>query len=74
MCFVLSSRSGLEKTLLGGAWLAQLVEHGTLDLRVIGSSPTLGVTITQKSFFLKKIPLDFVSAICKLLGSLSFQS
>ena len=25
-----------------GAWLAQSVEHGTLDLRVISSSPTLG--------------------------------
>ena len=25
---------------------AQLVEHGTLDLKVVGSSPTLGVGIT----------------------------
>lgn len=25
-----------------GAWLAQLVEHGTLNPRVVGSSPTLG--------------------------------
>ena len=25
------------------AWLAQSVEHQTLNLRVVGSSPTLGV-------------------------------
>ena len=25
-----------------GAWLTQLVEHETLNLRVVGSSPTLG--------------------------------
>ena len=29
-----------------GTWLAQLVEHATLDLRVVGLSPTLGVEIT----------------------------
>jgi len=28
---------------LGGVWLAQLVEHPTLDPRVVSSSPTLGV-------------------------------
>ena len=28
-----------------GAWLAQVVEHGTLDLGVISSGPTLGVQI-----------------------------
>ena len=26
----------------GVTWLAQLVEHETLNLRVMGSSPTLG--------------------------------
>ena len=26
----------------GGAWLAQLVRHATLDLGVVSSSPTLG--------------------------------
>lgn len=31
---------------LGGAWLAQLEEHATLDLGLVGSSPTLGVAIT----------------------------
>lgn len=31
---------------LRGAWLAQSVEHRTLDLRVVSSSPTLGVEPT----------------------------
>ena len=30
----------------GGAWLAQLEEHATLDLRVVSWSPMLGVEIT----------------------------
>ena len=34
----------------GGAWLAQSVEHVTLDLEVVGSSPMLGVEITLKIF------------------------
>ena len=29
------------------AWLAQSVEHETLNLRVVGSSPTLGETFLQ---------------------------
>jgi len=29
-----------------GAWLAQSVEHTTLDLGVVSSSPTLGVEVT----------------------------
>ena len=29
-----------------GAWLVQLVEHETLDLKVMSSSPILGVEIT----------------------------
>ena len=29
-----------------GAWLVPLVEHATLDLRVVSLSPTLGVEIT----------------------------
>ena len=28
-----------------GAWVAQLVEHATLDLGVMGSSPMLGAEI-----------------------------
>lgn len=44
-------RKGMRDT-----WLAQLVEHATLDLGVMGSSPVLGVEITSKNiyiFFLK---------------------
>ena len=29
----------------GGAWLAQLVEHVTLDPRVVSLSPMLGVEV-----------------------------
>ena len=35
-----------EEGVLGGTWLAQLVECVTLDLRVVSSSPTLGIEIT----------------------------
>jgi len=31
-----------------GAWLAQLVEHATLDLRVVNSSPMLSIEITSE--------------------------
>jgi len=31
---------------IGGAWLAQLVEHATLVLRVVSLGPTLGVEMT----------------------------
>lgn len=30
---------------LGGAWLAQTLEHTTLGLRIMGSSPTLGIEL-----------------------------
>ena len=30
----------LTKKQIGGTWLAQLVEHETLDLEVVSSSPT----------------------------------
>ena len=36
------------KLLLGCSWLAESVECKTLDLRVMSSSPTLGVEITKK--------------------------
>ena len=35
----------LRKFAVVGAWLAQSVEHVTLDLRVVGSRPTLGIEI-----------------------------
>ena len=31
-----------------GTWLAQLEKYGTLDLRVMSSSSTLGVEFTEK--------------------------
>ena len=34
-----------RSTLVMAAWLAQSVEHETLNLRVVGSSPTLGVLL-----------------------------
>ena len=33
----------------GGTWLAQLVEHATLDLGVVRLSPMLGIDITLKN-------------------------
>ena len=36
------------------AWLAQSVEHETLNLRVVGSSPTLGVFSMRLAFWKKK--------------------
>ena len=38
--------NGFKQTGWRGAWLAQSEEHVTLDLRVVGSSPTLGAEIT----------------------------
>ena len=38
----------------GGAWLAQLEEHATLDLGVVSSSPMLSVKITLKKKLQKK--------------------
>ena len=34
--------------MIQGTWLAQSVEHTTLDLRVVSLSPGLAVEITQK--------------------------
>ena len=39
------------KMFLRGSWLAQSVEHVTLDLGVMSLSPTSGVDITKKIFF-----------------------
>ena len=36
----------IKKEDFKGTWLAQLIERVTLDLRVVGLSPTLGVEIT----------------------------
>ena len=39
-------QSDNKKHYFRGAWLAQLVEYATLDLRVRSSSPVLGIKIT----------------------------
>ena len=36
-------------------WLAQSVEHMTLDLETVGSSPMLGVEFTQKKWGRREI-------------------
>lgn len=36
------------KETLGGSWLAQLIEHATLDLQVVSLSPTFGMEPTRK--------------------------
>lgn len=44
-----------------GAWLAQLVEHANLGLRIVGLCPLLGVEMTlkiNKIFFKKEKPTD----------------
>ena len=43
MFFILSQ---LKSVLIWGVWLAHLVEHVTVDLRVVSLSPMLGVEIT----------------------------
>ena len=46
----------------GGAWLAQLVEHATLDLSVVSLSPILGVENGQSCWI--KIMISHVGYIC----------
>ena len=41
-------RSLIKNYLWGGAWLAQLVENETLDLKVVSLNPTLGIEFTEK--------------------------
>ena len=44
-------RAAIIKNASTGAWLVQLVEHTTRDLRVVSLSPTLGteITLTKKA-------------------------
>ena len=49
-------RNSFKSLLCRGTWLAQSVEYVTLDLRVVSSSPTLGlleITLKKKK---KKVP------------------
>jgi len=43
------SMENLELIWKGGTWLAQSVDHATLDLKVMSLSPTLGVEPTLKN-------------------------
>ena len=43
-----------KKNHTGGGWLAPSEEHGTLDLRVMSLSPTLGIEITYIENLKKK--------------------
>ena len=52
----------------GGAWLAQLVKHTTLDLRVVTLGPTLGVEIRNKIFIF--FFFSFPAQVCGWLESL----
>ena len=42
-----------QNAILRGGWLAQWGEHVTLDLGVMGSSPTLGIEIPLKNTILR---------------------
>ena len=42
----------LKLYMFRGAWLAQSVEYGTLDLGVVSLSPTLGVEVTLKNKYI----------------------
>ena len=39
----------------GGTWLIQWVQHATLDLRIMSSSPTLGIEPTLEKKKMTKI-------------------
>ena len=48
----------MKQVVLQGTWLAQSVKHATLDLRVMHSSPTLGVEPTSKKIIFLKICMN----------------
>lgn len=50
----MESLQGPLKPKARGAWLVQSVGHATLD-QVVSSSHMLGVLLTLKTFFLKKV-------------------
>ena len=49
--------SRVEFWIFWGAWLAQSLEHATLDLRVMSSSPMLVIEVTLKKK--KRISEDY---------------
>ena len=58
MCKTNTENGGIKEN-FRGAWLAQSVEHVTLDLRAVSLSPTLGVEILQNNIFKKRISCIF---------------
>ena len=46
LLFELEEAPKIQMVKIKGSWLAQSEEHETLDLKVMSSSPTLGVEIT----------------------------
>ena len=50
-CTCINSSLEIRTHINRGTWLAQSVEHATLDLGVVSSSPALGAEITFFFFF-----------------------
>lgn len=50
--FITNYRAILKQAQVRGPWLAQSVEHGTLHLPVLSSSPTSDAEITQKYIYI----------------------
>ena len=48
------------KAMSWGTWLVQLVEHMTLDFRVVSPSPMLGVELTLKKKTKKKVYMQWL--------------
>ena len=57
---------------LTGARLAQLVEHESLNLRVVGSSPTLGDLVFFFNYISQCLRLLVSRSLVQALGSLVF--
>lgn len=52
-CFLVLTLFKKAKKWGGGTWLAQLAEHVTLELRILSSSPMLGIDMDLKLKSLK---------------------
>lgn len=52
-----------------GAWLAGLVEHMNLDVRVLSSSPTLGIEITYKKSPWPMTTNNYFLLLCLLISA-----
>ena len=56
----MSHESSVSLECLRGTWLAQLEEHVTLDLRVIGSSTKFSVEITLKKSAYRLLSIQYI--------------